>query len=118
MTNKIIGKFGESIATDYLKRQGYKIIANNYQAGHQEIDVIACMDQTLVFIEVKTRTTQFYGEGLEACGYFKQRALRAGINIFLSREDVFYMDVRADLITVYVNKIKQCVKIKHYENVL
>jgi putative endonuclease len=53
-----LGDLGEKIAVDYLKNNGYKILACNYQKPWGEIDVIA-QKQGLVFIEVKTRTIKW-----------------------------------------------------------
>lgn len=118
MRNKIIGRFGEDLAANYLQRHGYDIIAKNYQASHQEIDIIARQHSLLVFVEVKTRTAQIYGDGTEAYNYFKQQALRNGINFFLHTENIAHKDIRADLIIVQINKALRRAKIKHYEDVL
>lgn len=56
-----IGDKGEFLAAKYLSKKGYSIIEKNYRAGKAEIDLI-CKDQkTLVFVEVKTRTNQSFG---------------------------------------------------------
>ena len=52
----ILGNKGEDIATDYLKKSGYKILLRNWKWGKHEIDIIAEKDDMIVFVEVKTRT--------------------------------------------------------------
>ena len=52
MNNKNIGDLGEKIASDFLKKQGYKIIERNYECKQGEIDIIAIDKKELVFIEV------------------------------------------------------------------
>ncbi|MBD5233897.1 MAG: YraN family protein [Bacteroidales bacterium] len=50
------GKWGERIASDYLKEVGYSILHENWRMGHLEIDIVARKDDELVFAEVKTRS--------------------------------------------------------------
>jgi len=59
--NKEIGRKGESIAAEYLIGKGYTIIEKNYTYRRLEIDIIAKIRNTLVFIEVKTRQSNSFG---------------------------------------------------------
>ena len=59
--NKEIGRKGESIAAEYLIGKGYTIIEKNYVYRRREIDIIAKIKNTLVFIEVKTRQSNSFG---------------------------------------------------------
>ena len=59
--NKEIGIKGESIAIDYLINKGYTIIERNFTFGRLEIDIIAKIKNTLVFIEVKSRQSNNFG---------------------------------------------------------
>jgi putative endonuclease len=58
---QIIGAWGEDLAAEYLIKHGLKIIDRNYRTREGEIDLIAQEEDTLVFIEVKTRTNQDFG---------------------------------------------------------
>ena len=72
--NKALGKAGEDEAAVYLKRKGYVIAARNYRAKVGELDIIAWQDpQTIVFVEVKTRTGLQYGKPAEAVNYYKRK---------------------------------------------
>ena len=51
--NKSVGKYGENISVNFLKKQGYEIIETNFNCKIGEIDIIATIDSTLVFAEVK-----------------------------------------------------------------
>ena len=53
---QLIGRLGEELAADFLKNDGYTIVAQNTRLGKQEIDIIAEDNDFLVFVEVKTRT--------------------------------------------------------------
>lgn len=64
--NKEIGKKGESIAADYLIQKGYTLLERNYRYRRFEIDIIAQIKNTIVFIEVKTRQSLNYGYPEEA----------------------------------------------------
>ena len=72
-------KLGEDIACEYLKKIGFKIIERNFRKGYGEIDIIA-IEQTkdgkiLVFVEVKTRTSNYFGTPLEAITYWKLKEI-------------------------------------------
>ena len=67
MDNITLGKKGEELAVEYLKKKGYKILeTNKHFSRYCEIDIIALDKNTLVFCEVKTRKTNVCGSPLEA----------------------------------------------------
>lgn len=69
------GQVGEEIATDFLREKGYKIITRNFRIRNGEVDIIATHKNILIFIEVKTRTSDEYGEAREAISFWKLRSL-------------------------------------------
>lgn len=69
---KLLGRTGEVKAEKFLKRLGYKILAKNYKTVVGEIDIIAKDGDTVVFVEVKTRTNEKYGAPSEAVGVNKR----------------------------------------------
>lgn len=69
------GHVGEEIATDFLREKGYKIIGRNFRIRNGEVDIIATHNNILVFVEVKTRTSDKYGEAREAISFWKLRSL-------------------------------------------
>ena len=75
-----LAKEGEEIAVKYLQKLGFKIIDRNFRARNTEIDIVAVQhstsgEATLVFIEVKTRTTKLFGTPLEQIAYWKLKSL-------------------------------------------
>jgi putative endonuclease len=70
-----LGKQGESIAIQYLVKNGYRIIETNYRTDFGEIDIIAKDKGTLVFIEVKTRKSYRFGDPKYAITQKKQRKI-------------------------------------------
>ena len=77
MAQKIeLGKSGEALIADYLKKKGYLIIDQNWRIKGGEIDLIAISpDEVVVFIEVKTRSSESFGHPLEAINPAKQSRL-------------------------------------------
>lgn len=74
-----LGARGEKLAARYLRRRGFKILYRNFR-GRQggEIDLVCRDRDTLVFVEVKTRTREDFGRPLEAVGSQKQRRISLG----------------------------------------
>ena len=67
--NKIKGNLGENIACEYLEKDGYQIITRNFNCFYGEIDIIAIKNSELIFIEVKTRCQNEYGQPIEAINF-------------------------------------------------
>ncbi|MCX8015284.1 MAG: YraN family protein, partial [candidate division WOR-3 bacterium] len=76
MVNQL-GQAGEKIAIKYLKKQGYKILAQNYRCPIGEIDIIAQDKEAIVFVEVKTRQSDYLTKPFESVGQKKQEKLRS-----------------------------------------
>ncbi|EAX48690.1 protein of unknown function UPF0102 [Thermosinus carboxydivorans Nor1] len=76
----MMGKMGENAAADYLARNGYKILMRNYRCRIGEIDIVAERQGTIVFVEVKTRSSEKFGFPAEAVNYRKQQKLSAQLS--------------------------------------
>lgn len=118
MKNKVIGKKGEERTCDYLKRRGYKILERNYLIRGSEIDIIAKKDDEIHFVEVKTRTQDFYGSPAEGVGYQKQQSIIYGAKYYLMKNPQYYdMICSFDISEVYIKKrLLFNVKINYIEN--
>lgn len=110
-----VGKKGEEAAQAFLKNKGYKIEATNYRTSAGEIDIIARDKSALVFIEVKTRTTQTFGLPCEAVGYKKQVKIRRVALQYLAERPFGSGPVRFDVISVLVCAPNHC-RIDHIVN--
>ena len=75
MSNKSLGSYGESLAQDYLKAQGYRLLEKNFRNKLGEIDLIAQDGKTICFVEVKTRQSLDQGQPYEAITPWKIRKL-------------------------------------------
>ncbi|MDZ7776230.1 MAG: YraN family protein [Bacteroidales bacterium] len=94
-----IGKIGEGLARDYLKKNGYQILEVNWQFRKDEIDIIAENEEYIVIAEVKTRTTNYWGEPEVFVNKQKQRLMVRAANAYLEQSDSD-KEVRFDIIAV------------------
>lgn len=102
MFRKALGKTGEDLAASYLKDLGYTLIKRNYRIRGGEIDIIAEQGQTLVFIEVKTRSSMQFGGPLEAVGPAKQKQIIYTAQHYLQQNDLFNRDIRFDVLGILI----------------
>lgn len=79
------GRFGELVTAEYLREQGYIIVKKNYRDRFGEIDIIAENRDTLVFVEVKTRSEDAWFSGREAVDFYKQKRIVMTANAFAQR---------------------------------
>ena len=78
-----LGKNGEALATQYLQTKGYTIVCQNWRHKHYEIDIIATKGNKLHFIEVKTRSSAYYGHPEESVTKKKFRFLKNAADEYL-----------------------------------
>ncbi len=98
--SKMLGREGEDRAVEFLARRGYKIIERNYNARVGEIDIIALQEGTIVFIEVKTRTSSVYGAPELAVNQQKQqRMIRAALS-YIRYKKLHQMPCRFDVVAI------------------
>lgn len=114
MDNKELGKWGEEKASAFLLKQGYEIIKKNYNTKIGEIDIIARINNILVFIEVKTRRTTNYGTPEAAVDINKQKKIRKVAECFILNYSQKYETIRFDVVSININKGKG--KLRHYKN--
>jgi putative transposase len=95
-----LGDAGEDLAAAALKKQGYKILERNYTCTLGEIDLIARQGKTLVFIEVKTRRSEWFGAPQEAVSPAKQARLRRLAAYYLKQKRLAEVPVRFDVVAI------------------
>ena len=96
-------KFGEDKACEYLKKLNFKIIERNFRKGYGEIDIIALDKDVLVFIEVKTRTSDKFGTPLEAITYWKLKSLIKTAQYYKMTHPNLPESLRIDAVSVLLN---------------
>jgi putative endonuclease len=97
---KELGRKGEEKALRFLKKRGYRIIEQNYVCKMGEMDIIAKEKDTLVFIEVKTRTSMAFGPPQLAVTQFKQRQLSKVALHFLKEKKLEDINARFDVVAI------------------
>ena len=105
--NKIVGNAGEIIAQNFLKKKKYKILETNYSNAIGEIDIIALQKNVIVFVEVKTRSSNEFGRPCEAVTLYKQNKIRTVASYYLMIKGWSERDVRFDVIEVLDDEINQ-----------
>ena len=106
---KKLGDSGEKRAVKYLKRNGWKILKRNYKNPFGEIDIIAKKDDTVAFIEVKTRLSDLYGAPSEAVTEDRKRRYIMGAKHFFAGYKIDFT-IRFDIIEIYRDELN------HIEN--
>jgi len=106
-STKELGKHGENIAWDYLKRQGYRLLERNYRCRYGEIDLIAKDGETIVFIEVKSRRTASFGDPEESVSQAKQRKISTVALYYLEDKGLYDRPARFDVVSVFASSSEQ-----------
>ena len=109
-------KEGENIATKYLENLGYTIIERNFMARQGEIDIIAKDKEEYVFIEVKTRSSNLFGEPIEAVNKPKQKHLINTVKYYIYLNQLENEFIRLDVIEVYLKE--KSYKINHIKQII
>lgn len=99
-----LGKKAEEAATEYLRDNGYKIIERNFRCSFGEIDIIAEDADVLVFVEVRSRRSSFYGLPQETVAWTKQQKLRRLAEYYLKIKTVTEKKCRFDVIGILFTK--------------
>lgn len=106
-----LGEQGEALAIRHLKRAGYKIIETNYRTRLGEIDIIAKDKDTIVFVEVKTRTSVHFGSPKWAVTPQKQKKISMVALYYLKATEQSTARARFDVVAVISNRDKPQVEI-------
>lgn len=77
MNKRELGKAGETLAAEYMQQNGYRILCRNYWCKTGEIDLIAQKNDCVHFIEVKTRSNEYYGRPAESLTWRKMERMKA-----------------------------------------
>lgn len=94
-----IGNRGERLAEQYLNDLAYKTICRNWKCSKGEIDLIVIKEQSIIFVEVKTRSSNYWGEPETAVSDNKIKRIVDAADCFLADND-FDLDVRFDIVSI------------------
>jgi putative endonuclease len=99
-----LGILGEELAFQYLKKKGYKILLRNYESPLGEIDLIAKEKGALVFIEVKTRSSDAMGLPCESVTASKRHQILKNAQYYIMRYGIHKVPCRFDVVSVILPK--------------
>ncbi len=111
-----LAKWGEKRAQKFLKKQGYTTLAKNYLCKTGELDlVMAETDGTIIFVEVKTRSTEDFAEPEDAITTSKKQRMSRAAQYFLNSHNIENRPCRFDVVTIKIDQMGR-ETVKHYEN--
>jgi|TARA_B110000967_G_scaffold207902_1_gene258462 putative endonuclease len=108
-----LGKKGENLAIDFLIKNDYKILEKNYRYLKAEVDIIAQKNNLLVVVEVKTRSSDYFGDPQDFITPKKIKLLLSAIDYYVVQRDL-NVEVRFDIIAILLQKNET--KIEHLED--
>ena len=118
MRRRDTGILGEKLAKDFLKKQGYRIIETNYRCSPGEIDIIAKHKDSLVFVEVRSKTSLEFGSPEESITPAKMERLRAAASHYQQTHDNLPLLWRIDVVAVELDQNGNPSRIELIENAI
>ena len=109
-----LGRVAEDLTVRYLKKQGFKIMVRNYRYRRAEIDIIAQKSQLLIFVEVKARRSDRFGNPETFVGAKQQTLIRTAAEHYIITHDWDY-DIRFDIVAV-CQQFNNQLKLTHFED--
>lgn len=113
-----LGESGERLARRRLLELGYEILDTNYRCRWGEVDIVARLNDAIVFVEVKNRRTSSFGQPEEAITDAKAERLIATAETYLEEHDLSNSHWRIDLISVQIDRNGRVLPLRHLENAL
>lgn len=111
------GKIGEELAKDYLEKQGYQILWQNFKTKYAEIDLVAKQKQELVFVEVRTKKGDLFGTPEESLDRKKLRKLQFNAQGYVSRVR-WSGPYRIDAVCIVLKPDNSLERLTHYPNAI
>ncbi len=112
--NKITGNTGEDLALAALAKKGFDILERNYSNKFGEIDIVCKKDGLLIFVEVKTKTGDYFGSPEEMISRGKLQRVRNMATMYMNGK---LLPCRIDVVAVVLNSENKLERLTHYENV-
>ena len=119
--NRAVGDRYEEMTTDWMKKNGYKILERNWTAPPHELDIIALKDSTIVFTEVKSGNEKFFESPEARIDLDKMRFLISAAKKYIAslkkhRIDTDFFDYRFDASAITFNDDSEVLAFTYYEN--
>lgn len=116
MTRQDTGKMGENLACEFLGNNGYHILERNYRCPEGEIDIVARQQNTLVFVEVRTKTSRIFGRPEESITPVKAARLKTLAARYGQSHPGLPDTWRIDVVAIEMNKNGSASRIEIIEN--
>lgn len=111
-----LGRRGEAEAAKYLRGIGYRIVATRERVLRGDIDLVALDGRTVVFVEVRSRTSTAHGHPAETVGFQKQRRIIQLATAYIRRHRLEDCAARIDVVTVVFDGPDGRPQIEHFQN--
>ena len=105
MNTHVVGVKGEKLALEYLKKQKYKIVEQNFRCSFGELDIVATDGNYIVFVEVKSRKNDAFGLPRQAVDWRKQKVIVQCAKYWLSSNKKTGMPCRFDVVEILGDQI-------------
>ncbi len=116
VSRQSLGAWGEAVAAGYLSERGYLILERNFRTPYGEVDLVVQKDEQIIFVEVKTRTSDAFGLPEQAITPRKQGHLIDSAQAYLQLHPELKCDWRVDVIAIRKLPGDRPPEILHFEN--
>lgn len=116
MDNKTLGRHGEDIAVDYLKRQGHIVLTRNYSCSLGEVDIISKLGDTIYISEVKTRRTTNCGYPFESVNKKKVDKMMAVYRNYCLQRNLEELSVLFSIVSVLIDQNGE-IKLEYFDDI-
>jgi len=114
--NYLKGRVGEKAAEDFIVKKGYQVLERNFRTRFGEIDLIVQKAEVVIFVEVKTKTGDSFGEPWEMVGSRKLEQVRKMGEVWNMKNN-WEGQCWIDVVGVWLDRDGQVEKVEHWENV-
>ena len=111
--HNILGKKGEALALKMLSESGYEILETNWRHKRDELDIIALDGNEIVIVEVKTRSTDFFGDPEESVDELKMQRMVRAAEEYIEQNSLEF-ECRYDIISIIISKTNN--EIRHIKD--
>lgn len=118
MNRRDVGTLGEKLAANFLKRKGYYIRETNFRCKQGEIDIVSEKKDSLVFVEVRTKTSNDFGSPEESITRAKKEKLIASALTYVATHHNLPPLWRIDFVAVELDQKGKATRIELFENAI
>jgi putative endonuclease len=116
LSRKMLGTIGENLAFNHLQEMNWRMLERNWRCRTGEIDIIAMDGETLVIIEVRTRSSTSFGTPQESIHALKQNKVRETAQVYANRYKLLHLQQRFDVVSIVTDKEGRLQTLEHLSN--